>query len=121
MQEGRARLRTARPSLESWALLLGAAEAAVVLGDRLFEARGDLRRRLRAHGRALRGAGVLGKPELELVGEIHELLELGLDELRVARDAAAQRFGKLADGPQLFFRQALRAQLVAARQEILRR
>ena len=87
-------------------LFLGAAEPAVVLGDRLFESRRDLRRRLRADGRTLGVPGVLGEPELELVGEVHELLELGLDEVRVARDAAAQRLRELAHGPQLFLRQA---------------
>src|SRR6185436_17879844 len=94
---------------------------AVVLGDRFLEARRYFGRRLRAYSRALRSATVFRELQLELVGEIDELLELGFDELRVAGDAAAQRFGELAHGTQLFLRKTLRSQLVAARQEILRR
>src|SRR5262245_44649521 len=88
----------ARPSLEKKALAVGAAEAAVVLGDRLFEAGRDLRRRLRANRRTLGARVILGQPELELLREVDELLELAVDELGVARDAAAQRFGELAHG-----------------------
>ena len=79
-----------------------------------------MRRRLRADGGALRGIAVFGELELELLGETDELLELALDELGVAGDAAAQRFAELANGAQLLVRQALRAQLVAERQKVAR-
>src|SRR6185503_7833762 len=55
---------------------------------------------------------------LQLLREIDELLELPVDEIRVAGDAAAQRFAELAYGAQLFLAQALRAQLVAERQQL---
>src|SRR5690242_19114489 len=101
-------------------LAVGAAEAAVVLGDRFLEARGHLRRRLRADGSAVR-ALILGELELELIRQIHELLEFALDQVRVARDAAAQRLAELADGAQLFFAQALRLQLISEREQLARR
>ena len=102
-------------------LALGAAEAPVVLGDGFFEPRRDLRRRLSSHCRALGGVAVLGELELELLREIHELLELLLDELGIPRDAAAQRVTELADRAQLLVGQPLSAQLVAERQQLARR
>src|SRR6516164_7915101 len=63
-----------------------AREPAEVLRDRVLVALGDLRGRLRAHRRVLAVVVVRRELELELIGQVHEPLELLLEKIRIAAD-----------------------------------
>jgi hypothetical protein len=69
-------------------------------------------RRLGAHRGSL---AIRARPnlELELLGEVHEVLELLLDELGVAGDSGTKRLAELAHGLELLVREPLAAQAVA--------
>ena len=99
----------------------GAAEAAEVFGDRVLEAFGDLRRRLGANRGPLGAVVRRGELQLELLRQVHEPLELLLDELRIPAQAAAQRLAEIAHRLQLLVGEALVAQLIAERQQLARR
>src|SRR5262249_2208548 len=104
--------------------LRAAREPAEVFGDCVLVALRDLRRRLRAHGRVLALVVARRELELELIGEVHEPLELLLEHVRIAADveAGTQRLAELADRLELFLVDAaLIAQSRAERKQIARR
>src|SRR5947207_6119022 len=72
--------------------LRAAREPAEVLRDRVLVPLRDLRGRLRAHRGALALVAARDELELDLVGEVEELLQFGGYELGVPAEPRAQRF-----------------------------
>ena len=117
----------ATPANRSRLLLRRAAQTPVVLGDRLFEAGSRRHRCFRAHGGAFGTARSACQLQLELLGQVHERLQLLIDQRRIARDRAAQRITERTHGLDLFVRQLAIVLTVAlqqvrtARQQVTRR
>src|SRR5690606_33858128 len=98
---------------------LGAAQPAVVLGDRFLVALRELDRGLGAHRmRPAAAAIALADLQLYLLGQVHQGAELSVDELGVAAQPPAQRIPQAPDRLKLLVRQPLPAQPCTQSQQL---